>query len=825
MLALALLGLAASPAPVAQDLALRLAAQAELGRHAWVHASDGGLELALQTVGAKPPAEQAAALARELAGPMGALAQAWGEFATQLELPEPQRLARLPAVVVLGDDRAHAAWLDAHPARAPFAELALHDAALDAVVTRVFPGAALAPERREAILRAAAGAWLDRAASAGALSPSALREGLAGSLVRAALEGPRRATFARADAERLAAAARVPKRRLQTLPGAAELWAPRDAGEVRTWVYERARDLGLPGAETETALECFYAQARAWCDWLGAADDERRRAGWTSYLQGALAGTSRFEALCIALGVDGGELEREFLDVLLTAGARDLPVELVGEIVAERGGARASARGTAADFDPAELAPSTLDPRVQLALALTEAREGALAAAGARLEAVVAIASATREGERAVRERERLAALEAARLAWAENAAARGSRLAREVDGKRVALKVERFEGGLLHFARNRLELETLPLEGLRPEEILSEPETLPAGTPAWVAAWVQCLAGEERWTRALEGQPERAVLEADGADVPALLGLGATARTLQGLAQLELAGGVLAPADAERALGEIANLLARGNDSLIDAARPELARLAELALGARHDALGGIPSLAGRTSPGPAGSVRVHYAFDAALEADDFLLDTDALAEWHATMTPVPKAPDASYFVLRQGAFFGDGQLVYRHRMRFRPPVRVKYVMRYVPRQEDPLDVGVVMWGLGGTSGGTFAAASEFGDVYVTDPGTGHGGRTLFEGERVVEINTLYTCEARLEPSDDGFTIEAWREGALRNALPARNCDGGELFLFVHTPRIVALEELTIEGVPDPTTLAQLRAQWIEREREKLGL
>jgi hypothetical protein len=335
----------------------------------------------------------------------------------------------------------------------------------------------------------------------------------------------------------------------------------------------------------------------------------------------------------------------------------------------------------------------------------------------------------------------------------------------------------------------------------------------------------VQCLAGDARWTRALEGLPERAALEADGADVPALLALGATARTLQNLAQLELAGGALAPADAERALTELAGLLARGSDDLLEAARPELARLAELALGARHDAQGGIPSLAGRTSPGPAGSVRVQYAFDAAEEAADFVLDTAAMAEWHATMAPVPKAPEQSYFVLRQGAFFGDGQLVYRHRMRFLAPVRVKYVMRYVPRQEDPLDVGVVMWGLGGTPGGTFAAASEFGDVYLTDPGTGHGARTLFEGERVVAINTLYTCEARLEPGDDGFTVEAWREGALRNALPAPNCDGGLLFLFVHTPRIVALEELTIEGVPDPTALAELRTAWIAREREQLGL
>lgn len=824
MLALALLALA-SAAP-AQDLSERLRADADLGRLTWAHAGEGHLEVALQTLGAQPPVDQATALARDLAPRLDALTAVWAAWAAALELPPDLLAPPLPAVVVLGDERAHAAWLAARVPRAPFADLAVHERELAAVVTRVFPGAALAPERRIAILRATAGAWLDRAARSGALEPSALREGLAGHLARAADEGGERAPFARADAARLVEAARESGRRLQTLPELADLWRPADAPAAREWLYERARDLGLAGARSEEAQECFYAQARAWCDWLGS--DARRAAPWRTYLRGALEGRSGAEDLAAALGVDRSELEREFLDVLLTAGARDVPLDLLAQIESERAVARATARqarNAGPDFHPRVLAPSALDARVQLALALGEARDGALAAALARLDEVLLVVAGTPEGERATRERGRLAALQSARSAWAQAAAAAGGRLTREVDGKRTALKVERFEDGVLHFARNRLEIDSLPLEAVAPAEVLGDIDALPAGTPAWVSAWARCLAGDARWSRGSEGLPEFAPLEADARELPALLELGATAVHLQRLSEVEVDGGALVPERAEEVLRELTALLQRPSDPRVEAARAELAALADLALGARHDALGGIPGLAGAVSAGPAGSVRVRYTFDAAGESEDFVLDRAAMADWHATMTSVPKSAEESYFVQRQGAFFGDGQLVYRHRMRFRAPVRVRYVMRYVPRPGDPLDVGVVLWGLGGTDQGTFAAASEFGDVYVTDPGTGHGAKRLFEGERVVEINTLYTCEARLEAEGGGFTIEAWREGALRNALPAPNCDGGDLFLFVHTPRIVALEEVTIEGVPDPAALSELRAAWIARERAALGL
>ena len=107
-----------------QDLAARLAAHAELGRHTWAEARAGELAVAVQTIGATPPRAQALSLADDLAPRLEALRGAWGELATELGLPEAPHAPTTPPLVVLGDDRAHQAAVDALATRAPYADQA-----------------------------------------------------------------------------------------------------------------------------------------------------------------------------------------------------------------------------------------------------------------------------------------------------------------------------------------------------------------------------------------------------------------------------------------------------------------------------------------------------------------------------------------------------------------------------------------------------------------------------------------------------------------------------------------------------------------------------
>jgi hypothetical protein len=816
------------------DVAARLAAHPRLSSTKFARAESGAWQVFVQVAEPGASERQAEAVLADLRETLDPLGAAWRARVVQpLGLGDGAPAPSL-AVVVLGSDSGYEELLAQVAPRTPASQSALWDPALGAVVTRTNPGKALAPERRNAVLRAAVGSWLDRTAGRPLLGPSALREGLAGRLVREASDSNLGAEPDRHDVRALVVAAGVEQRRLQTLPALGVLWSFPDAAAASEWVYDRARTLKLTEARTDEALELIYAQARTWYWFFEHGAQGRYRAGWHRYLAQALRGASGLEVLSAALGVKLPDLEREFLDVLATehqrsTPAKKLPLDWIEALMSERAalpgpGPKEISRAPAATFEPSRLAPSAIDPNVQLALALVEARAGALNAALARLDASLVLVAATSDGARSTRERERLAALLAARDAWAQTSAAKGGRVMLERDGKKVSLKVERCEDGVLHFAKNRLDLASLALEELPPQLVLGDAKELPEGTPAWIPTYAKLLAGQVDASD-LAALPGGEALSADGPDIEARLRAGAAALDLRALSELSLdPSGALSPADTQTGLDGLARLLAVRELPVVSAALDDLRAFARLALSSRHDALGGVPALAGKTSAGPAGSLRVHYEFDRPEEAQDFILVPGALPDWHASMTAVPKSLEDSYFIVRQGAFFGDGQVVYRHALAFTAPVRVRYQMRYVAREGDPLDVGVLMFGLGGNRKGMFAAASEFSDVYVTNPASGYSTRVLFEGERVITINTLYECEARLEVEGDGFVIEAWRDGNLRNQLPAPGCSGSEVFMFVHSPRIVALENLDIEGLPEPAVLAALRETWIERELTALG-
>lgn len=487
---------------------------------------------------------------------------------------------------------------------------------------------------------------------------------------------------------------------------------------------------------------------------------------------------------------------------------------------AREGRSKARPTAEAPRLDPARLRPPLEDPEVRLALALSLASGGALSRAIAELDA-----AAETDG-RLGRERARLAQLSEAREAWLAGVAQRGGKLKVELEGVMVQAKLESYAGGVLTFSRGKRESQ-VPVEAIPIATLFFQVKDLPAKSPGWLVPYALALGGEQGWDASLAADdPEADALRADGSEFPRLLHIGRAVADLAALGALELSPeGQLAAERAPEAVERITRLMAgSGELKLVDDRRADLRELARLAQAALYDAKPGLLPLSGAAEWLEGGVLRLRYEFERAEEVEDFTLDTAYLPDWHASMLPVSKPPAESYFVMKQGAFFGDGQLVYRHALGFGPGVRVAYEMRYVPRPGDPLDVGVVMIGLADDGQGSFAAASEFGDVYAVDLESLYNKRKLYEGERTLRINTIYECEARLAPAEEGCRIEAWREGQQRNELPAGGRTRGGVFLFVHSPRIVAIESLSIEGVPEPESLAALRQRWIEARLVEMG-
>jgi hypothetical protein len=485
----------------------------------------------------------------------------------------------------------------------------------------------------------------------------------------------------------------------------------------------------------------------------------------------------------------------------------------------------------ALDLSALEAGPEDFEAR--LALALWEAHQRRLGAALGRLDALPSAGGA--EGlERARRERERIAALQAARDGRLAAAAAEGARIPLQRGSERALAKVLGFADGQVKLGNNRFSLDAIAADELSCAELLKQEESLPAGSPKWVRAYALLLAREGDWERALpassgdaaEDELQRS-LRADAEGFGAMLRLGRAAGELAELARFPVqAPSSVGAAEAQAALAAIRGVLGELSDLPFVAARRDRLRVvATAALGASFDTDPGVPGLRGKAQRLENGLVRISYAFDDPEEAQDFALLADALPDWHDSMQPVEKPIAESYLIARQGAFYGDGQVTYRHALDFAAPVRVRYAMRYVAREGDPVDVGVVLIGLAWDGSSSFVAASDFGDVYATEYDLGRGERSICEGERSVKVGEVYEVEARLESGPEGATIQAWRGGTPRQQLSAGALRSGGLFLFVHTPRIVAFESIEIEGRAETFSMRALRERWVSAQLAELGL
>ena len=475
-------------------------------------------------------------------------------------------------------------------------------------------------------------------------------------------------------------------------------------------------------------------------------------------------------------------------------------------------------------LDLAALRPEPTDVEAHLAHALWEAHAGHLGSAVGRLDAL--LSSGLVGVERARRERERIAALQVARDGRLAAAAASGARITIHRGSDQAIVKVLAFVDGTVTLASNRFSLESISADDLSCAELFKLEKNIPIRSPRWVRAYAMLLEREHDWRSSLvdEGSEDDLVrsLPADAEGLDQALRLGNAVSELDKLSRFPIpATNSLTVDETQAAIESLRGLQADASDLPFVVARHEQLRgLALAALGARFDADPGLPGLHGKTQRLDHGAVRISYAFEDPEDIKDFVLVPDALPEWHDSMQPVSKSMADSSLVVSDGAFSGEGQVTYRHVLDFVAPIRVRYSIRYVERDGDPIDLGVVMIGLAWDGDSRFASATDFGDVYL-----GRGVRTLYEGQRAVKVGESYEVEARLATDGREASIQSWRGGERRTEQSVGPLRKGGLFLFVHSPRIVAIEAMDIEGRLETVVLETLRDKWIAAQLAEMKL
>jgi len=475
-------------------------------------------------------------------------------------------------------------------------------------------------------------------------------------------------------------------------------------------------------------------------------------------------------------------------------------------------------------LDLAALRAEPTDIDAQLAHGLWEAHAGHLGAAVGRLDSLL---SSVRVGvERARRERERIAALQVARDERLAAVAASGARITIHRGSDEAIVKVLAFADGTVTLASNRFSLQSISTDELSCAELFKLEKNVPISSPKWVRAYAMLLERDHDWPSALtdEGGEDDLVrsLPADAEDLDQVLRLGHAVSELESLSRFPIQSvKSLAVDETQAAIDGLRRLMAECSDlPFVTARREQLRGLALAALGSRFDSDAGLPGLRGKTQRLENGAVRISYAFDDPEDIKDFALVPGALPEWHDSMQPVKKSLADSTLTVTQSAFTGEGQVTYRHVLDFVAPIRVRYSIHYVAREGDPVDMGVVMIGLGWDGGSSFASATDFGDVYL-----GRGARALYDGKRAVNVGESYAVEARLETDGHEPSIQAWRGGEKRMQLAAGALRKGGIFLFVHSPRIVAIESMEIEGRLETVVLKTLRERWIASQLAEMKL
>lgn len=744
------------------------------------------------------------------------LARLWeAEYALPLKLEKPARAATLP-VYVLRTQESYVQHFAARPSLAPYAPYVRFDAQVGAVVTY---GGGKQTQDRAFLRRALLHAGVEQLLSAWSSAPEAawppwLALGLAQYL--SGHRGSQPAALAAHPLDRDALKNVGNLVRLEQgldvfLPPIEELVASPDLSAALAHLRTRAGDAPpRPGDGHEYAP--WYVQSHAcllvW--FLHQGESGKYRPLLYEVLDRGLRGKNGPEVFRTAFGRDLAPLETSFRRWLQPALWNETGLNLPIPTEPRRLAPAPSAPGTR-KVDVAVLAPDEHEPESLLALALVQARAGAVEAAAARLRAALDGFDAPLRA-RAERELARLDAFAERRRAFFTALAAPGARKLEFGEGAgRLLAQVTGVDARAVRLAENKRGLSELVLEELEPlalAEVMRDKKY--AFDPGASAGYAFALGQDERWKKVLSASdPAQAELRADAErDYPARFAL---ARALSLLGELAAGG---SPAEAEAATG----VLARLAELSAHGGRPQVARHAETLRALAHAALelrfaqdGLATRLAGRVEPLPDGRVRLTYAFDRPEELVDWTqngyLDSHALERARED------------FRVDEGKLVTTGFASLRHVLSFEGPQLVRLRYRYVRPAGEHDPRFLLLLGLNDDGQISYAATDSGAALYVQDRASGHV-REAAGGAGIV-IGESYTLELVF----DGQNYSSRFNGKITAMLSPGPRLRGNPILFTTADFPFQADELVLEGKPTGASLAPLATSWVEERLRALGL
>lgn len=630
--------------------------------------------------------------------------------------------------------------------------------------------------------------------------------------------------------------AKAPERELLLLP-IDELVELRSWQDYQKAVAARVKAAGADDPDDQDLAGAYFGQCELWMHYLLDGGQGAYQKSFLEFVKAAFTGRGGAAELRQAFpGTDPGAFSRDALRWTLAEYERAwpgrkadrAPIEALFR-VANAAPAAASSAAPAqsrpaelvpASFAPRMLAPADDDAEAQLALALQAAREGDLAGAEQVLQS---LSAQVREGEwpaRIERERTRLAELGKLREAYLGWLRASGSKLAFKHKGKDVMALVTGVENGLVKLGENKLGLPSIPLSALDPYEIAkvaAKREQQGAAAP-WTRAYAYVLAGDARWDKLVKDDSAAAKeLRADAPSVAGLLRAAQAARELYELSRLPLPR---TKEDSSARLERIHALLAaHREDGPVVRRDGPLRDLARAALVAGLDPGDASALLHAKAEPLEDGRTRFTWNFDAAEEALDWRRQLGYLASWRARFKKITVSEADSAFRVEQGRWRGTGQVCYRLAASFQGPITVRLRYRYesTTAEHGPAAFYLMVCD---DAKGSYVIAGDPGFLIVRDLASDwdREAHSSEKGEYYLDEDLEF------ELVHDGKEVATALDG---RSLAKAGCGprtAGDVVLFSQMDAPVSIDRIVIEGTPQPDSMRELRARWVEERLAALG-
>lgn len=597
-----------------------------------------------------------------------------------------------------------------------------------------------------------------------------------------------------------------------------ELIGLRDYNAVYHAVGKRARAARV-GYDRDVALQLFYKQSYLLMHFLHHGKDGAYLENVRSFVGNVLAGDPGGRAFREAFpDVSLEQLDAEFL--AYAHGVLD--VALPGHLSAHAAEASEElAPGEAAPLELGALALDADDGDALVGLAVGLALEGNTARAAEILRDSLGRAGEGPERARLELELARVEAWNGLRDAYLAELAATGVDLhLRDWQGSRLKAGVAGVEAGRVQLLDDGAEPASIELSEIKPVDLADtmgkRAESL---APGWVRLYPYCASGHPKWKnlRRRDSSQEVADLKRDAESFyPGALATGRVALVLE---LLRSAGAPEDAAAAKVCLERVRSIWpAEAERPLVASRRDALEALARRALAFRFEDLGLESLVHGDLQRAGEGRVRLRYDFRDRAQAQDFLEDSECLADHRDEVAPLA-FPERATFAVGRGSISGHGATALRHVLEFEAPLEVSYDVTWEARSGQPVSALRFLLGLCADGYGNAIMVEGLGHLTAYDKRAGYVQQAFVDASTIM-VGDSYTFVVK----HDGETVSVSVDGRPVSRAKAGPLTRGGLFLWLQSDLDVTVRDLVIEGSVPASSLAAARQALVEAELVALG-